>query len=245
MYFSTIRTSGGSGIDILVPAGDINAGLPTPQSQDIGVVTTLGGEIRTYLSGSFNVNQSKVITLQGGDILLYSRFGNIDAGRGARDSLITQPPRRVIQNGVPVFLPPVEASGSGIRTLTSDPDGPGPLVAPKAGDVFLFAPAGFVDAGEAGVVSAGNIIVAAAQVLNAGNFSAGGASVGVPQAPATTLAASLSGASNSSSGATRAAEAAAQAAASSAAQSFSQTQTPSFITVEVIGLGEEGESPGK
>jgi len=103
MYFSTIRTEGGSGIDIVVPrgtpgssvAGNINAGLPSASSGNIGVVTVLGGGIRTYVENDFNVNQSKVATLQGGDIFIFSRDGNIDAGRGARDSRTTQPPQRV------------------------------------------------------------------------------------------------------------------------------------------------------
>ncbi len=42
MYFSQIKTQGDSGIDILTPGGNINAGLPTPGSADIGVVTFRG-----------------------------------------------------------------------------------------------------------------------------------------------------------------------------------------------------------
>src|SRR5262249_12146570 len=137
--------------------------------------------------------------------------GSIDAGRGARDSRTTQPPRRTKDaNGLVVFLPPQDASGSGIRTLTSDPDGAGPLAAPSAGSVYLFAPRGVIDAGEAGIASGANIVVAALQILNASNISAGGTSTGVPIAPTTTLAASLSGSSSAASAATKSAEAASQ-----------------------------------
>ncbi len=148
--------------------------------------------------GDFSVNQSKVITLQGGDILIYSsQETSMPAGaRSTRERPL--PPRRITdpQTGLTFFQPPLDASGSGIRTLSSDPDGPGPLKAPKPGDVFLFAPSGFIDAGEAGVSSAGNIFVAALQVFNSNNFSAAGSSVGVPAAPAGGISAGLAGASN-------------------------------------------------
>jgi filamentous hemagglutinin family protein len=46
--------------------------------------------------------------------------------------------------------------------------------------IFLMAPEGTVDAGDAGVRAAGDIFVAAAQVSNSDNFKVGGSSVGVP-----------------------------------------------------------------
>jgi filamentous hemagglutinin family protein len=246
MFFSAIQTLGGSGIDLLVPNGNINAGLPTPAGGNIGIFTTFGGGIRTYLSGNFNVNQSKVMTLDGGDILLYSSDGSIDAGRGARDSVTTQPPQRVAildDNGQPTglftFIPPSDASGSGIRSLTFDPDGPGPLKTPKPGDIFLFAPKGFIDAGEAGVSSAGNIFVAALQVLNASNFSAGGTSVGVPVAVNTGISAGLSGASSVGASAAKSAEDITKSLTTAAATVPKDIYRPSFISVEVLGVGED------
>jgi hypothetical protein len=247
MFFSSIKTQGGSGIDLLVPAGDINAGLPIPGGGNIGVFTTFGGGIRTYLSGNFNVNQSKVATLDGGNILIYSSNGNIDAGRGARDSLTTQPPQRVAildSNGNPTglftFIPPSDASGSGIRSLTFDPDGPGPLTAPKPGDIFLFAPKGFIDAGEAGVSSAGNIFVAALQVLNANNFSAAGSSVGVPVAVNTGISTAAAGAGSVGASAAKSADDVTKSlAASAAATTPNEVIRPSIITVELLGVGDE------
>jgi filamentous hemagglutinin family protein len=46
--------------------------------------------------------------------------------------------------------------------------------------ITLVAPAGTVDAGDAGVRASGDIFVAAAQIANADNFKVGGASVGIP-----------------------------------------------------------------
>ncbi len=246
MFFSAIKTQGGSGIDLLVPNGNINAGLPTPGGGNIGVYTTFGGGIRTYLSGDFNVNQSKVATLDGGNILIYSSNGNIDAGRGARDSRTTQAPQRVAilddqgnPTGLFTFIPPSDASGSGIRSLTFDPDGPGPLASPRPGDIFLFAPKGFIDAGEAGVSSAGNIFVAALQVLNANNFSAAGSSVGVPVAVNTGISAGLSGASSVGASAAKSAEDITKSLTTAAATVPKDIYRPSFISVEVLGVGED------
>ncbi|MFN0317276.1 MAG: filamentous hemagglutinin family protein [Burkholderiales bacterium] len=250
MYLSQVRTQGGSGIDLLTPSGDINAGLPvSPSGRVVGISTTFGGDIRSYLSGDFNVNQSKVITLIGGDIFMYTSHGNIDAGRGARDSRTTQAPKRVAildEKGQPTglftFVPPADASGSGIRSLTFDPDGPGPLATPAPGNIFLFAPQGFIDAGEAGVSSAGNIFVAALQVLNASNFSAGGSSVGVPPASSGGLSAGLSGASSVGASAAKSAEDATKSLSGAPAPTVQKDPVrPSFLTVEVVGMGDEEE----
>jgi hypothetical protein len=245
MFFSQIKTQGNSRIDLLAPQGNINAGLPTPQQGDIGVITFQGGDIRSYLRGDFNVNQSKVLTLQGGDIMIYSSRGNIDAGRGALDSRTTQPPRRITDpvSGLTFFQPPVDASGSGIRTVSSDADGPGPLAAPKPGDVYLFAPSGFIDAGEAGVSSAGNIFVVALQVINAANFSAAGSSVGVPAASSGGISAGMNAASNVGASAAKSAEDVTKSLASASPAALAKDAfRPSFISVEVLGIGEEGST---
>ena len=77
-----------------------------------------------------------------------------------------------------MFQPPAE--GSGIRALTYDPDGvDGPLKAPPAGNIYMFAPKGVIDAGEAGIAGR-NVILGAVQVLNANNIIFSGTSVGVP-----------------------------------------------------------------
>ncbi|HTY03067.1 MAG TPA: filamentous hemagglutinin family protein, partial [Rhodocyclaceae bacterium] len=200
-----IQTTGGSGIALLVPgydasgnaAGVVNVGLPSGAggNTNIGVVTQTGGAIDAYVTGDFNVNQSKVLTSQGGDIMLYSDSGSIDAGRGALTSRSSSPPRRKAQYDKDgaftgyVYLPPLDVAGSGIRTVTSDPDGPGPLTAPPPGSVFLFAPKGTINAGEAGIASAGDVTLRAVQVLNANAISAGGSASGVPQASVTPVGA--------------------------------------------------------
>jgi len=244
---------------VLVPKGSIDVGLETQQisrtgpvnseTLQIGIMTAAGGSIRAFVGDSIGVALSKLVTLFGGDILIYSQEGNIDAGRGSRDSIsslaldvdrVLGPTNAgaLVDSGFRSFRPPLNASGSGIRTISFDPDGPGgQIVQPQPGAISLFASRGFVNAGEAGVSSAGNLIVVAQQVLNAANFSAVGTSTGVPLAAVAGISGALLGAAGSSASATRAAEEASKNLGSAGA-----TALPSFISVEVVGYGEEGDA---
>jgi hypothetical protein len=247
-YQTSIQTYGGSDIDLWAPGGNIVVGLTTPRSdKTIGVLTNAGGAIRSVVGNDFSINQGKVITAQGGDIMLYSSGGSIDAGRGAKTTLSTPAPvRRPIldadgnQIGVQIIIP-ASATGSGIQSLTSDPDGLGPLAAPKAGDVYLFAPAGTIDAGEAGIRSSGNILLNAQTVLNASNISSSGTAVGVPVAQTGSLAASVATSGTNTAAASKAAEDAASASASAArdAAASAQLAKPTILVVEVLGFGDK------
>jgi filamentous hemagglutinin family protein len=250
MFRSKITTEGGSSIDVLVPSGapgsafggNINAGLPGDAASDTGIITKFGGGIRVYTQNDFLVNSSKVLTQLGGDIVAYTSYGSIDAGRGARSSRTVGQVSIVTvdinQDGVidPIterfFRPPVNAAGSGIRTLAFDPDGAGPQLPPKPGNIFLFAPRGTINAGEAGIASAGNVVVVALQVLNAQNITAQGDKTGVPVAQSGSLAASLSSATSGAAAAT-------QAVAELAKTAQEQAPRPSFITARVLGFGDE------
>ena len=241
----TGQCAGQGDIDLWAPGGNVLAGLTTPTAgTTIGVVTNGGGAIRSVVGGDFTINQGKVLTTQGGDILLYSSGGSIDAGRGARTSISTPPPTRtpITVDGVIVgyvYTVPASSSGSGIQTLTSDPDGIGPRTAAPAGGIYLFAPAGAIDAGEAGIRSGGSLFINAQTVLNASNFSAAGPSAGVPVATAGSLATSLAGngtANNSKSAEDAAASATNAARAAAAAEGLTR---PTILTVEVLGFGDK------
>jgi hypothetical protein len=252
LFKTKIQTTGGSGIDLLAPgvdkngnpAGIINAGLPSGGSGNLGITTQTGGAIRAYLTGDFNVNQSKILTAQGGDILIYSSDGSIDAGRGALTSRNASPPRRVAVYSDKgeflgfVFLPPIDVSGSGIRTVTSDPDGPGPLKAPPPGSIFLFAPKGSVDAGEAGIASAGDVTIRALQVLNASAISAAGSSNGVPKVDTGGLGALSTAPSQSTN---RGGDDPTKHLAPSAAGPGDEQTRLSILVVEVLGFGDAEE----
>jgi filamentous hemagglutinin len=249
---SSNANPGGAGgtINLLAPHGDIKVGLPTASSgRNIGIYTTSGGAINAYLSGDMNVNLSKVATFQGGDILLYTS-GNgstLDAGRGSRSARTSSPPRIVAErraDGTPtgklLLLPPLDVSGSGIRTVSYDPDGFGPLQQPQPGRVYLLAPSGTIDAGEAGVSSASGLVVAALVVKNADNFSASGGSVGVPSAAGAAVAAPVSG--DAAASANKATDALNQTGNALAKNDTDlKAFKPAFVSVEVLDFG--GESP--
>jgi filamentous hemagglutinin len=169
-------------------------------------VTAAGGGIRGYVLKDFLVNQSRVFTLQGGDILLWATRGDIDAGRGARVASATPPPRlRVTGDGQVVLDLTQSVAGSGIGALRANPDAP-------ESNVYLFAPEGTVNAGEAGIRVSGNLTIGAQQVLGADVIQAGGVSVGVP-ADSGSAAAGLAGVADSAASTSKLAESAATAAA--------------------------------
>jgi hypothetical protein len=162
--------------------GSLNVGKSTffaneSQITSTGIFTAAGGDIDIYANDDVNVNESRIMSFRGGDITVWSDSGNINAGRGSKTAVNASPPSMTLINGqfVLAFSPP--AVGSGIRAVTYDP-GWG-LPTPPAGDIYMFAPQGVIDAGEAGIAGR-NVILGAVQVLNANNiiFSAG--SVGVP-----------------------------------------------------------------
>ncbi|KAF0219910.1 MAG: filamentous hemagglutinin family outer membrane [Geobacteraceae bacterium] len=144
--------------------------------EDKGIYTYKGGAINIYTGGEANINESRVQTLLGGDITIWSDRGNINAGRGSRTAVT--PPTK---NDDGSFKPP--SIGSGIRAVTFDPNltPGGGLPIPDPGDLYLFAPQGVIDAGEAGMAG-GKVVLGATEVLNAKNISFSAGSVGVPSA---------------------------------------------------------------
>ena len=244
------QCAGQGDINLWAPNGNILAGLTTPAvGSTIGVVSNGGGAIRSVLSGDFTINQGKVLTAQGGDILIFSSSASIDAGRGAKTSVSTPPPTRTaittVVNDETVIVGyqytlPASASGSGIQTLSSDPDGLGARAAPQAGSIYLFAPAGTIDAGEAGIRSGGNIVINAQTVLNGSNIAASGSSAGVPVATTGSLASSLATGGTTTTASKAGDDAAGSATkAARAAAAAEGLQKPTILTVEVLGFGDK------
>src|SRR5262249_43384682 len=97
-------------------------------------------------------------------------------------------------------------------------------------DVYLLAPRGTVDAGDAGVRVAGNLFVAALHVANADNFQVEGKAFGLPTGPVVDVGANLTAANTA---------AAAEQEAAGVAQK-ARRQRPLTITVTVEGFGDEG-----
>ena len=185
MVRSQIASTGNDSDVFIVSKGDLNIGRTTfaddADAENSGIYTSSGGDIQVFTVGDVNVNESRMMTFYGGDIVVWTDTGNINAGRGSKTAISATPATATkTETGeyVVEFKPP--SVGSGIRTLTYDPDGAaGVEEAPPAGNVYLFAPSGEIDAGEAGI--AGNkVILGAVSVVNVQNISFSQGAVGVP-----------------------------------------------------------------
>jgi hypothetical protein len=198
MTSSQISTVGGGSLSIIA-TGSLNVGttmLPsktTGSSKQTGIFTETGGAIDVFANGDVNVNEARMMTFEGGDITVWSDKGNINAGKGSKAAINASRPTYSCVAGVCSlkFTPP--AVGSGIRALTYAPDVDTP--APPPGDIYLFAPQGVIDAGEAGI-SGGKVILGAVTVLNVANISFSAGSVGVPTGSQTVSLGALTGVTN-------------------------------------------------
>jgi filamentous hemagglutinin len=246
LYFSRIYSLGADGdITLFAPGGSVNVGLASPpvsfglvkDASQLGVVVRGPGSVASVSYGDFQVNESRVFATDGGDILVWSTSGDIDAGRGAKTAVSAPPPTITFDaNGSPIIVFPATLTGSGIQTLASS-DGVEP------GNVDLFAPQGVVNAGDAGIV-AGNLTIAATAVIGADNIQIGGVAVGVPVDSGglgAALAAPAAAASSASSAATTAVAAGDQQGAGE--QELAGDEALSWLDVFVIGLGEEQCDP--
>jgi hypothetical protein len=144
LAFSRIYTLGGGDISLLVPGGIVDVGLavapalgaPHREPADLGIVAQRSGDVRIYASSDVLVNASRVFTLGGGDIAIWSTRGDIDAGRGAKSAISAPAPTVLVNSSGQVVIDFAGAvAGSGIRAILTDPS-------VKPGDVDLIAPAG-------------------------------------------------------------------------------------------------------
>jgi filamentous hemagglutinin family protein len=202
MTSSQISTVGGGSLSVIA-TGTLNVGTATigsplskntPAKTQTGLLTETGGAINVFTVGDVNVNESRVMTFEGGDVTIWSDRGNINAGKGSRTAISTSKPRWIsLGNGVweLLFQPP--SVGSGIRALTYAPNAY--TQAPPEGIINLFAPQGVIDAGEAGI-SGSKVVLGAVTVLNAQNISFSAGSVGVPTASQTVSLGALTGVTN-------------------------------------------------
>lgn len=233
LFASQIKTEQGGDIDLLAPAGSVFAGLTTGsvdsrKASELGIFTIRGGAIRAEVMQDFLVNQGRVFSLGGGDITLTSQYGDIDAGKGAKTASSAPPPLITIdQNGNVKVDVSSSISGSGIATLKTH-------AGQADSNVFLIAPRGTVDAGDAGVRSSGAINVFANAVRNADNFAANGVvsgtSAATPAPPAAPVAAPASAGTQ-----------AADAAKNPMDAAKKTVDANRSLNVEVIGYGGESE----
>lgn len=228
MLHATIQTQQGGDISIMGPGGNIRVGSlatePNPllKLNDLGIMTLAGGSINTFTDQSVRVNSSRVFTEQGGDILMWSSNGDLDAGRGAKTTL-SLPPLQIHFDQDDYASTDLGGlvTGAGIAVLQTSS-------AATTSNLYLLAPRGTVDAGTAGIRASGNLVVAAVQVVNAFNVKVGGSTTGVSTVSVPNLGA-LSAASNAAGAAAKSAE--------TPTGSGGGTDRASVFIVEVVGYG--------
>jgi hypothetical protein len=233
---SKITTTSGGNISAFVPRGTFNAGVASAagidkSADELGVVAQGVGDINIMVRDDMLVNQSRVFALDSGDITIWSSTGAIDAGRGAKTALsIPAPITTIDSDGNLVVEFPPSVSGSGIRTACYS-------TGCEPGSVYLSAIE--INAGDAGIQSAGDAFFEAVRVIGADNIQVAGTSVGVPLGDVS-VAANFTGVGDVAGSAMKDTEASLSASNDMAATS----QTPladdalSFLEVTVIGLGE-------
>lgn len=237
---STIQTQQGGNISLLGPGGQAligsaeappvitnSQGQVTAGPNSMGVLTLEQGDVNIFTDRSLLLAQSRIFTEQGGNMVIWSSNGDINAGQGAKTVAVIPPPTYLCDQDAFCLLDAKgEVSGAGIATLQTIPGAP-------TGNVYLVAPRGTVDAGDAGIRVSGNLVVAAAQVANADNIQVQGQKIGVPVAQTVNVGALTSAA-------------AAAGAVSKMAQSMTQQQQnnaqPSIISVQVLGFGDGSAS---
>jgi hypothetical protein len=220
-------------------------GLTQKQASELGVVVQQQGDINAYMQDSYLVNQSRAFTLEKGNILMWASAGNIDAGKGAKTAVAVPPPVQVFEDGKLVTKVSGAIAGSGIRQFDTKAGQCDALceaaialgVKPRSTSVNLIAPVGEVNAGDAGIGSAGDINIAAARVVGADNIDVGGVSVGVP-VDTGGLSAGLGSLGNLAGDATKSATESATEAASSGGLG---DEALAWLEVFVLGYGDEEE----
>jgi hypothetical protein len=232
---NALVTWANAGITVLAPYGQVEVGTPVTPSNSFdglgGIVTRRGGDIRIMADQNIDLFTSRVFTLQGGDITMWTTHGSITAGSAAKTTVSNVPLTYNMSNdGVITVNVFGLSTGGGIGVLDALQDAQDR----QPSRMDLLAPNGKVDAGDAGIRVVGSLNVAAAEVVGVENIQvSGGKSAGVPTVEPPNVGALTSASS--------VAKAAAQEGVGPAAQpKTTLADLPSIITVEVVGYESSG-----
>lgn len=245
-----VQTQSGGNISIMAPYGKVTVGFDSEKIENYGtggIVTRREGDVRIMSDGSIDLYVSRVFTLQGGDLTMWTSNGNISAGAGAKTSTFNIPLKFRMSNDARVSVDAFGLStGAGIGVLDANrtseassdaapppwavdntqPRDPGEELRKKS-RMDLLAFKGEINAGDAGIRVVGDLNIAALRIVNAANITVSGAATGVP----TVQAPNIGGLTEASNVAGSAAQAAAPPSQSRAGEQ------QSIIIVEVLGFG--------
>lgn len=220
-----VATLYGGDVQVLDPGGAMEFGIPggPAPGNSSGVITFGSGDIEMYALDSVLLGKSRIFATGGGNIVIWSSQGDINAGIGAKTTVSYNPPVLVNDaEGDVTQAPPASTSGAGIATLQ-------PLPSVPAGNVSLIAPGGTIDAGEAGIRVSGNLVLAAARVTGTANISVKGSTAGAPTVSVASIGA-VEAAASSAGASTSAAQAAGQ-------RNTETREVASIVEVDVLSIG--------
>jgi filamentous hemagglutinin family protein len=156
MFSTTISSLNGGNI-FVDAGGNVNAGSTTFAGNDQfarGIFTVADSSVTVIAGGDINVNGSRIATYDGGDILVESLDGNVDAGTGSKSSVpveefFVDPITRAVESYTPTI------SGSGILAITL-PGAPQGIKFPASkntvGNILVLTPNGNINASAGGIV---------------------------------------------------------------------------------------------
>jgi filamentous hemagglutinin family protein len=195
MAQSTISTLNGGSIDIAVngAASVGEAGLLGFIEGARGIFTVGDSDVSVVARGDISLNGSRIATYDGGNVLVRSLEGNIDAGSGAAgvtpvEKIFVDPVTREVLTYIP-YIP-----GSGILATTFPPPANSafPPSVSTVGNITVETPRGNIVASSGGIVqvplngvggTAGTVSLsagtrdAAGKVIHVGNINASGSGV--------------------------------------------------------------------
>jgi filamentous hemagglutinin family protein len=226
-----LQTEALANISIAAPHGRVAVGsetFDTSRSLSTGIVTRRGGDISIMADANIDLFTSRVFTLQGGDVTMWTANGSITAGSGSKTAVFDVPlSYRMSPEGVVTINVFGLQTGSGIGVLDALQ---GSDAGRKRSQAVLVAPRGEVNAGDAGIRVTGDLIIAASVVVGVDNIQVtGGTSRGVPQVAAPNMVAISSADQVARSSVKEGVGPDAAAAQRTAAD------LPSIITVDVMG----------
>ncbi|MGC3960030.1 MAG: filamentous hemagglutinin N-terminal domain-containing protein [Verrucomicrobiota bacterium] len=155
MFSTKIASLNGGDITIYAD-GEINAGSRTFASSDSvarGIFTSGNSDVTVIARGDINVNGSRIAAYDGGNVLVRSLEGDVDAGTGGGgaatvEKIYVDPITRAIRTYAPTI------PGSGILATTFPPslDPAFPTSQATVGDILVETPQGNIIASSGGIV---------------------------------------------------------------------------------------------